>query len=174
MQKTQLQRPAPGVRRRARPPATTHVQRKALMANHRQIGDPPQTDAAEQKADVVAHKVVRGERNVARMLDPVHPAGMAPGGSPGRPLPTTVRRELEASFGADLGAVRMHTDPEAAALAHRMKARAFTAGRDIYLAQPPDFSQRADNLLVAHEVAHVLQQTGRPDKHGRAQATPLA
>ncbi|GGL08223.1 eCIS core domain-containing protein [Deinococcus radiotolerans] len=77
----------------------------------------------------------------------------------GEPLPVAVRRHLELGLNADLSRVRVHTDREAAALAARVQARAFTSGPDIYFAANTyDPGSRAGLTLIAHEAAHVVQQ----------------
>lgn len=92
----------------------------------------------------------------------VMPAGIAqlvaPSGA-GEPLPREVRETLEASFGAGLDDVRVHTDPNSAAVATGMGARAFTYGSHVYLGPR---ERPGDVRLMAHEVAHVIQQQGRP------------
>ena len=78
----------------------------------------------------------------------------------GAPLDAAARGPLEAHFGADLADVRVHTGPEAAASATRLDALAYTAGRDIYFATgmyAP--SSTGGRRLLAHEVAHVVQQS---------------
>ena len=50
----------------------------------------------------------------------------------GAPLPAPVRERMEGAFGADLGAVRIHTDQRAAGLSHSLLAKAFTVGRDMF------------------------------------------
>src|SRR5262245_40601345 len=78
--------------------------------------------------------------------------------SGGSPLGAPVRAGLEASFGADLSAVRVHTGAASAAAAGAVSARAFTAGHDIYFAQDQfDPGSRGGLALLAHEVAHTLQ-----------------
>ena len=59
--------------------------------------------------------------------------------------------------------MRLHHGPEAAAAARSEHAHAFTAGRDIYFGQDR-FNPHTNDArhLLAHEVAHVLQQTGSP------------
>src|SRR5215472_14809648 len=52
----------------------------------------------------------------------------------GEALEPTVQAPLEAYFGADLSAIRIHTGPPAARLAAEMNSLAFTAGRDICFA----------------------------------------
>jgi hypothetical protein len=71
-----------------------------------------------------------------------------------------VRASLERSFGVPLGHVRVHSDASAASAAAGMGARAFAYGAHVHLGP----RERADDLrLMAHEVAHVLQQQGAPE-----------
>lgn len=57
----------------------------------------------------------------------------------------------------------MHADNHAAALARAVSARAFTVGNDIFFGQG-EYSPAtpAGTELIAHEVAHVVQQRGAP------------
>lgn len=75
----------------------------------------------------------------------------------GSPLPASVERPLSSSFGADLGPVRVHTDTRATGAADAIGARAFAWGSHVFLGRG---EQATDVPLVAHEVAHVLQQQG--------------
>jgi hypothetical protein len=79
----------------------------------------------------------------------------------GAPLPTDARASLEEGFGEDLGAVRVHHDSRAGALAEHVAAHAVTVGNDVAFAagayQPASATGMA---LLAHEVAHTLQQRG--------------
>lgn len=79
--------------------------------------------------------------------------------TPGEPLPAAVLLPLSAGFGTDLSAVRVHTDGQARKAAGELGARAFTVGTHVYLGPG---QQATDLRLVAHEVAHVLQQQGGP------------
>jgi hypothetical protein len=68
---------------------------------------------------------------------------------------------MEDAFDADLSAVRVHAGPRAEAASRSLGARAYAAGQDIVLGQAPS------KELVAHEVAHTVQQrrggaAGRP------------
>jgi hypothetical protein len=69
---------------------------------------------------------------------------------------------------ADLGGLRLHTDAVAGSLAQSLGARAFTAGASIYFG-PGAWSPHSTEgqTLIAHEVAHALQQTGRAAHGGR-------
>ncbi|WP_321963643.1 DUF4157 domain-containing protein [Paraburkholderia sp. J7] len=78
----------------------------------------------------------------------------------GRPLDSATRAYMEPRFGHDFSGVRVHTDAQAA---RASGAHALTAGEHIafapghYLPDTP-----AGRGLVAHELAHVVQQ-----RHGR-------
>ena len=79
----------------------------------------------------------------------------------GQPLPGSVRDFMEPRFGADFSGVRLHSGGEAAQMNADLRAQAFTHGQDIYLgagAEAP--GSKAGNLLLAHELAHTIQQTG--------------
>lgn len=79
----------------------------------------------------------------------------------GQPLDGGVRRQMEPAFGADFSRVRVHTGPEAHALNREVNAVAFTTGQDIFFrhsAYEPGSS--AGRELLAHELTHVVQQTG--------------
>ncbi|WP_244860758.1 DUF4157 domain-containing protein [Aromatoleum petrolei] len=80
----------------------------------------------------------------------------------GEPLAPDARAPLEGHFGRDFADVRVHTDAEAARLTAALGARAFTSGRDIYLA-PGAFAPDTEDgrHLLAHELAHVVQQDGQ-------------
>ena len=74
---------------------------------------------------------------------------------------------LAAQFGSALGRsvadVRVHTDSTAAALTNAVSARAFATGNDVYFAQNEYKPNTSDgDRLIAHELAHVVQQRGAP------------
>ncbi|HZD49525.1 MAG TPA: DUF4157 domain-containing protein [Silvibacterium sp.] len=83
--------------------------------------------------------------------------------SPGRPLDRETQAFMEPRFGRDLSNVRIHTGALASASARAIKARAYTAGNQIVwdagcYAPHTDAGKR----LLAHELAHVVQQGGMP------------
>jgi hypothetical protein len=97
----------------------------------------------------------------------------------GRPLPPRIGREMGARFGADFSAVRLHADAEAQAMAGAVQARAFASGPDIYLGRGEAGGDApVDRALLAHELAHTVQQGAaaptRPDGPGAALAGPSA
>jgi Domain of unknown function (DUF4157) len=80
----------------------------------------------------------------------------------GQPLPGPTRAFFEERFDYDFSRVRMHTEGKAASLAHAVNARAFTTGNNIVFG-PQQYSPETavGRRLLAHELTHVLQQTGR-------------
>ncbi len=82
-------------------------------------------------------------------------------GSAGSPLPDRLRSSMEHSLGVDLDGVRVHTGAESAAAAKAVQARAYTAGQDIHFASGSYDPESSDGQrLIAHEVAHTVQQRG--------------
>ncbi len=84
---------------------------------------------------------------------------LSTGGGSG--LPAGLRGRFESSLGVDLGDVRIHSDGDSARAADALGARAFALGDDVRFAagqyRPDDpFGQH----LIAHEVAHTVQQRG--------------
>jgi hypothetical protein len=81
--------------------------------------------------------------------------------SPGRPLPGSTRGFMESRFGADFSGVRVHDDARAADSARAVDAHAYTVGRDlVFGAGRYAPGTAAGDRLLAHELAHVVQQRG--------------
>ena len=81
--------------------------------------------------------------------------------SPGVTLDLSARKFMEPRFDHDFSQVRIHTDAQADEAARTVKARAFTLGNDIVFAagQYAPHSTKGSRIL-AHELTHVVQQTG--------------
>jgi hypothetical protein len=86
----------------------------------------------------------------------------------GHPLSDNTREPMEQSFGADFSGVRVHTDSEADALNKQLNAKAFTTGRDVFFREN-EYSPGSDSgrELIAHELTHVVQQTGSENQRGQ-------
>jgi hypothetical protein len=103
------------------------------------------------------------QRRAAAPLPSVEPGSLEPrlraSKGKGSPLPAAVRTRMEKSFGADFGGIRIHTDETAVELSRRLRAQAFTHGRDIYF-NKDKFSpaSRQGTHLLAHELTHTVQQ----------------
>jgi hypothetical protein len=146
------------------------------------IGQPG--DVYEQEADQVAEQVIQSPRPgrehgraveetpriqrmapqpqeaVVGMEDKLERLRRSRGN--GRPLAEPLREHMASSLGADLSHVHVHTDGEADRLSHDLNAQAFTIGRDVYFAAGKyDPTSRGGQRLLAHELTHVVQQSGR-------------
>ena len=78
----------------------------------------------------------------------------------GAGLDAGVKGRLEDSLG-DLSDVKVHTDETADQLNRSVSARAFATGTDVYFSKGEYNPGSADgDRLIAHELAHVVQQRG--------------
>ncbi len=79
--------------------------------------------------------------------------------SGGKRLDTGVQREMEGAYDADFDNVRIHDDSSAQSRAEDVNATAFTRGEHVFLsANAPSLQSSAGKKLLAHELAHVVQQ----------------
>ena len=105
-----------------------------------------------------------------RMGSEGHGAPAAPGSAAairgqldgdGTALDSGIRNRMEQSFGTSFRQVRIHTDGNAVSMARSYQAKAFTVGQDVAFGagqyQPGTL---AGDLLLAHELAHTIQQRG--------------
>lgn len=77
----------------------------------------------------------------------------------GEPLPSATRNYFEPRFGFDFSQVRIHADEEAATASRAVKAEAYTIGRHVVFGdQRYQPNTREGQLLLAHELTHVVQQ----------------
>jgi hypothetical protein len=85
---------------------------------------------------------------------------LIPSSTGGLPIDAAARAKLEKYYATDLSDVRVHTDSEDARSAESIDAQAYTAGREVYFG-PGMYapSSAAGQKLLAHEVAHVIQQS---------------
>lgn len=145
-------------------------------------------DAHEREADAIAARIVAGghatgatratsaaergtglQRAPRGTSAPRAPAGLDTGGlrSASRPLDAATRRFMEAGFGHDFGAVRVHTGADAARSAAGVDARAYTVGEHIVFGPGEYAPSRAEGRrLLAHELAHVVQQSRGAEAFG--------
>jgi hypothetical protein len=138
-------------------------------------------DRYEQEADRITERVMRvSEPPAQRQPIPIKPllvqrqtessygAGVdAPSivhdalSSPGQPLDSATRAFFEPRFGHDFSHVRVHADAKAAESAQSVDALAYTVGRDVVFGTGQYLlGTRGGQKLLAHELAHVMQQSG--------------
>ncbi|MTJ08289.1 DUF4157 domain-containing protein [Anabaena sp. UHCC 0204] len=89
----------------------------------------------------------------------------------GSPLADGVRNFMEPRFGADFSQVRVHTGSEAVQMNRELGAQAFANGNDIYYGAG---KTPGNNELTAHELTHVVQQTGGVQRQSIVQLSPLS
>ena len=135
------------------------------------------SDSYEQDADRVVHHVTypptssakenEGEKclfNPAYKVLPHSSASVPPNvalwlrrAGAGRPLSDSARHYMEQWFNADFADVRIHTGEYNEYTASLLGANAFTYKNHIFLGKG---RSESDHSLLAHELAHTLQQSG--------------
>ncbi len=108
-----------------------------------------------------------GNQSVVQLLgaddeerSPVHDVVGSGGGTP---LPKDTRAGMEAAFGTSFDHVRVHTDEKASRSAEAVGANAYTVGSDIVF-RGGQFNPASSTgqRTIAHELAHVVQQSQGP------------
>jgi hypothetical protein len=149
------------------------VQRKLIIG--------ASNDPLEQEADRIADEVVAGPAHSAvstaakriqrfgqqptRGLAPVPTSVERVLASPGRPLDPATQKDMQQRFREDFSRVKVHAEGEASSAAKAIEARAFTVGQHIVFAAGEYAPATGEGKrLLAHELAHVVQQRGRPHR----------
>jgi len=98
-----------------------------------------------------------GNRAVAALFARASPSLLP---SEAQPLEPSLRASMESRFQSDFGPVRIHAGEGAAALARSRGASAYTQGQNIVFGRG-QFAphEAAGRSLLAHELAHVVQQS---------------
>ena len=115
--------------------------------------------ASEHEAERAANAATRSptSRVAASPLAPLaEQLSATPLHSPGRALAGADRIRLEAAFGHDLSAVRLHDAPAEHSLARSLGASAFASGTHIV------HRGGFNGHVLAHEVAHIVQSAMEP------------
>ena len=130
--------------------STTAAQRKPALAQD--SGTVSSAGASGMEAPPMVHEVLR---------------------SPGQPLDAAARAFFEPRFSHSFEQVRIHTDPAAAASAREVSALAYTRGHDIVFASG-QFAPTGEcgRRLLAHELAHVVQQGAAEQSIRRSYLAP--
>jgi hypothetical protein len=130
-----------------------------------------QAPASEKSPELSAHGKPELKRARDRVAQPVGKKSERPAGelvsdvmrSRGEPLGGPIRQFMETRFGRSFEAVRIHTNAMAAESAQAMGARAYTLGNNVVFAEGNyDPTSAAGQKLVAHELAHTVQQNSLP------------
>jgi hypothetical protein len=92
--------------------------------------------------------------------------------SSGQPLDPAARAFMEPRFGYDFSRVRVHSDSQAAKSAESINAQAYTVGSNIVFGtNRGGTGNQSHRRLLAHELAHVVQQRGKTDDVPRTIST---
>jgi Domain of unknown function (DUF4157) len=96
--------------------------------------------------------------------------------SPGEPLNRSTRQFFEPRFDADFSGVRVHRDAHAARSARDVQAKAYAVGNRIVFSDSAYAPGTGPGLhLLAHELAHVVQQGASPSlRRSQAASETLA
>ena len=82
-------------------------------------------------------------------------------GSAGRPMDRSTQDFMGSRFGHDFSQVRIHDDSLAADSARAVNAKAYTVGQDVFFGSGQYLpGTQSGNSLLAHELAHTMQQSG--------------
>ncbi len=125
-------------------------------------------DQYEVEADAMADQVMTmSDPSVQRSSDEGSSFGDVSGvvddglSGGGQPLDEETRNFMEPRFGANFSDVRIHTDSKASDSSEAMAARAYAVGPNIAFKSGEYSPGSSDGKrLLAHELTHVVQQTG--------------
>ncbi|GEM_PF-1861682 len=138
------------------------------------LGDKPKVEAEldtggeEIEAD---SESVEADEPTEPAVPAVQPARI-PGGKPqgrlpampsansGQRLAPELEQRLETKLGHDLTHVRVHDDQTSKNLTHALAAHAVTSGSHVFVRPDLKLDSELGDRVLAHEVGHVLQQTG--------------
>jgi hypothetical protein len=134
---------------------------------------------ASPEGSVAASKLPRllsasgGEENLREMAPTSVDAALA---GPSRPLDPAIKRDMEWRIGYDFSHVRVHSGSIAEESAREVGANAYAVGPRLIFAagQYSPHTQRG-RRLIAHELAHVIQQsdTGRSRHSSKRSSVPF-
>ncbi len=146
-------------------------------------------DRWEQEANQVADDIFTGRLATPAQPDaePIHKIEMSSSvmevpasvqdalRSPGQPLDANTQTFMGDRFGYNFSSVRIHSDHPAAGSAQDVNALAYTIGRDVVFA-PGQYTPHTQSgqRLLAHELAHVVQQSSAQAGGTLQRQTPRA
>jgi len=137
-------------------PARGVLQRKCDCGTHTIAGG--ECDSCQKEK--VSGNLQRAATN-AEGVNEVPPLVHEVVSSSGQPLDAGTRSFMESRFDHDFSRVRVHTDAKAAESARAVNARAYTVGHNlVFGAGQYSASTSRGQRLLAHELTHVVQQSG--------------
>src|SRR5262245_43065565 len=135
-------------------PLISRLQRKCEQCEEEEVQRQPMEE--EEEEGTLQAKEASGQ---TPEVTPGVPAQINTLRSGGQPLSESARAFFEPRFGYDFSQVRVYADSQADELAKGVNALAYTVGRDVVFgAGQYNWETMAGKKLLAHELAHVVQQ----------------
>lgn len=157
-------------------PGGSEAQGPGLAGGKPEVAGAKAQEAQRKSADLLRAEHVDKGAPGERYADTK--AKVAPPAAAVTPLPSNIRGAMERSFGTSFGDVRVH---HGSSQADQLGALAFTTGNQIHFgSDAPDLRSTEGKRLIAHELAHVVQQRSgaaadKPaDPEGEADAAAAA
>ena len=148
-----MRMPEPGVQRRAEEEDLIQIEPIA-----EQITPLVQRQVEEEEEEILQTKEAPGQ---TPDVIPNIESGIQSLRGGGQPLPESVRAFFEPRFGYDFSGVRVHSDSRAAESARAVNAMAYTVGHDLVFGAGQFAPETSEGKhLMAHELTHVVQQSG--------------
>ena len=145
------------VTRRQDVPAGAPVPPDALKVTGETQQKPAEEETKKKKDESPVQRKAAGHVQVGGVPDSVGETLR----TTGQPLDARTRATMESRFGFDFSGVRIHADGQGARSAEAVNALAYTVGDDVVFAGGHYSPRTADGQrLLAHELAHVVQQRG--------------
>ncbi len=149
--------------------AKTNERKSSGQAELRTREMPLRSAPRNPNRDVLTLQRSAGNRAVNSLIrDGLPPVVQDVINSEGKPLEPSVRGQMESRFGHNFSQVRVHTGSRADDSAKEVSAKAYAVGQDVVFG-PGRYSPetRRGKQLLAHELAHVVQQGRGGEAPGR-------
>jgi len=151
------------------PPKGEHAEGKAASANSKEGGDNKKNEGFGTgllRAISGAGRTQFKERE-GTTAQPTDAESVRDQLGQGRMLDSSTRGRMESAFGSDFSSVRVHDDGGAWGLSSQLNARAFTVGNNVaFGAGEYKPGTLVGDALIAHELAHVVQQGAATQSNG--------
>ena len=136
--------------------STAVLQRQCACGQHSPVGEGECDQCKKNRVSLSRHAKGAGPVSIdSRVRSAIE--------SPGQALDHETRSLMESRFHHDFSSVRVHTGARAEESTSALQANAYALGRNIVFAHGRYNPASADGLhLMAHELAHVVQQKSAP------------
>lgn len=132
---------------------------KQINAPTQEVQRDPQAEEEEDKVQRKPNLQLKGLGGETASHDIEANINQARGG--GQSLDTGLQQSMGQAMGADFSQVTIHTDNTSEQLNQSLQAKAFTTGNDVFFGKGEyNPSTQGGQELIAHELTHVVQQTG--------------